>query len=143
MTQPKWKTIQATDYSRIQVDETGVYAPEMEVAQDCENGTFEVFRFSLDRLKRDEESGFLIPFGWDESWPYGASVYREWFDRDLARVADSIGSKVADLRTALCSDGTNDRAWAYEAIGGYHGFVNLDSDPLTLTESELDARWEK
>lgn len=41
----------------------------------------------------------------------------------------------------FCSDDIAKRAWAYREIGQYHGFENLDSDPLTLTKSEVNARY--
>jgi hypothetical protein len=36
MAQPVWKTIMSTDYSRVMIDTTGAYAPQMEVAQEYE-----------------------------------------------------------------------------------------------------------
>jgi hypothetical protein len=145
MSQPTWRTLTATDYSRIEVDETGVYAPEMEIAQDLENGSFEVFRFSLDRLREvaGEVSGkvYLVTERYRPDWPHPLPAYDEWFAKDLAEVATSHGTTEEELRAALCSEDPKDRGWAYESIGGHWGFVNLDTDPLILTAEELDQRW--
>ncbi len=146
MSQPKWSTIQRTDYSCIQIDETGVYAPEMEIAQDLENGTFEVSRFSLDRLKLSHGGyGYLIPLAYTEDWPHPVHMYREWFDGEgeLTAIARFIGSTENELRTAFQSLDTLARAWAWESVGSYWGFANLDGDPLILTEDELNERWAK
>lgn len=67
-----------------------------------------------------------------------------WFDKSaadiLARPQDSKGlpevadyADVPDIRTDLCSDDICARARAYEAIGMYYGFDNLDSYPLHFT----------
>jgi hypothetical protein len=32
---------------------------------------------------------------------------------------------------------------AYETVGGYHGFDNFDGYPLTLTDAEFNARWDR
>lgn len=51
MTQPIWKLVFATDYSALYTDETGVYEPELVIAQEIDDeNTFEVFRFSCDQL---------------------------------------------------------------------------------------------
>lgn len=143
MSQPEWRTLYQTDYSMVQIDKTGVYAPEMEIAQEIGGGKWQVFRFSLDKLKKVKHDGkvYLIPDKWDASWPYPASSYEEWFAKDLPQVANSIGAEVSELRTALCSKDPKQRAWAYESIGGYHGFDNLDSYPETYTEDEFNERW--
>lgn len=139
--QPRWKCIQATDYDRVLVDETGVYVPEMEIAEEAREGRFKVFRFSLDRLK--EVNGFLVPFTYGADWPHPVASYEEWFADDLPDVERTCGLDPGTLRALLLSDEPLARAEAYECIGQHHGFVNLDSDPLMLTENELDARWSK
>jgi hypothetical protein len=63
--QPKWKLVYATDYSALYVDETGVYDPQLQIAQ--ENGDHDeddlasvaayVYRFDLDRCKVSDPNG--------------------------------------------------------------------------------------
>jgi len=142
--QPEWEALYTTDEERVEVDKTGVYPPEMEVAQDLEDGDddgghFEVFRFSLDRLK--EVKGYLVSERYQADWPHAASQYQEWFVKSLPEVARSMGTTATKLRAAFCSKDAKDRAWAYSSVGGHHGFVNLDNYPLTLTTEELDKRW--
>lgn len=147
--QPAWRTLYATDYSRVETDDTGVYAPEMEVAQeiaDEPDGTFDVFRFSLDRLQSvfpDGGAHCLIPVNYGASWRHPAADYDAWFTCGLDDVASSCGTTHRELVEALTGDDIAARAWAYECIGGYHGYANLDSDPLRLTEDELNTRWNR
>lgn len=182
--QPQWKTVYATDYSRLLVDETGVYVPELEINQeihdsseiidcphcknlgivvdDCpeycddgktENGNkFEVYRVCLERYKTvtvegalDENENettvtHLVPFGYDENWTHPARSYVPWFD--LSAVAASCGIERDELVSDLCSADPIDLARAYDAIAGYYGWHEFDQYPLTLTETELNKRWE-
>lgn len=151
MSQPEWKTLWCADYELVQEDTTGVYDPEMEVAEEIEEGRFEVYRFSLDRFKLvddpDPDEGtvpakLVVPFGYDSSWALHPSRYREWFIDDLASVANCVGSTEQELIAALCSEDVRARAGVYVDIGSCHGFMNLDGYPLTLTEQELDERWD-
>lgn len=146
MSQPIWKLLYATDYSALYVDTTGVYDPEMQIAEEIfgapEHERFLVFRFPIERLKRvTDEDGFsyVVPYRYEPSWPYPASQYREWYLDDLASVARSVGTATEALIVALCSESPRDRAWAFEAIGGYHGYDNLDSYPLRISEHRMNA----
>lgn len=140
MSQPNWKQVCSTDTSRLLVDTTGVYPPEMEIAQEDEGAKrFYVYRVVLDPVKKVGK--YLVPAGYTESWTHPVHSYNEWYAKDLASVARSCGTTKAKLVAALCSDEPQDRAWAYDCIGGHHGFDNFDSDPLVLTERELNMRW--
>lgn len=154
MSQPKWKLKTATEDFAVFEDETGEYEAEMEVAQNTgevieteegEEKVFLVYRFSLDRLKRVRgkvsNKLFVVPAKWDKSWPHPLPDYEEWFIKSLKEVASFVSSSVNDLIAAFCSKNVMDRAGAYEAIGSYHGFENLDSYPQTMPESKLNARW--
>lgn len=156
--QPKWKRVaQLGDVNPVEygglfvyVDTTGVYPPEAEklFAPDGDIKVWQSHRFVLENLKlvRDGDNTYLVPARFDESglWPYPARHYDEWFHKDLASVADYISSDVEELRLAFISDDPRSRAWAWEAIGAYHGFDNLDSYPVTYTKrSELPARFKK
>jgi hypothetical protein len=124
MAQPKWRLIDSADYYAIYEDTTGVYPEEAVVAQEISekpydhDGTFEVFRFPLDRLE--------------------AGGHEEWFERDLGSVANSVGATKAELLADLRSADPMRRFRAYEAIGGYHGYHNLDDYPRKLHGDQLD-----
>jgi hypothetical protein len=130
-------------------DTTGVYPEEAELllvdeSADGESDTWTVYRFILDRLKQVKtgEAIYLVPIRFDDSWPHAVSQYDEWFHEDLARVASYTGQTLQELRAAFCSENATDRASAYQAIGDYHGFDNLDSYPLTFkTRAEVEARY--
>lgn len=145
--QPQWRRLLATDYSQVFVDETGVYPPEMEIAQEYDTGKrikFIVYRFPLERLKlvrAGDGKTYLVPIAYEEGWPHPVADYRVWFAKDLKGVASSIGSTKRELIEALTSDDVNALAWAYESIGGYHGYENLDGYPQSLTETQLNKRW--
>lgn len=105
-----------------------------------------VYRFILDRLKQVQvnETVYLVPVKFDESWPNYVSKYDEWFHKDLARVASYVGQTLQEMRDAFCSDDPRVRAFAYEALGDYHGYENLDSYPLTFTSrEEVEARYKR
>jgi hypothetical protein len=91
-----------------------------------------VYRFDLDR--------FGLVINDDGTW---SLVPREWFQDSLTAIArcSDYPDGVDGLRKDLCSPDIRERAWAYRDIGMYHGFVNLDSYPLTLTRAEVNARY--
>lgn len=64
-----------------------------------------------------------------------------WFADSIGKIAECSGALRRELIDELCSSGPTSRAMAYQDIGRYHGFDNLDSYPITLTESELAARY--
>ncbi len=151
MSQPIWSKVYSTDTEALFVDTTGVYPPELEHAdelesEDGEDSTWYLYRFPLDRCKvvHGEVSGkgYLVPYTYDAAtYPHPLPQYEEWFAKDLAGVASYVGSTRDDLVSALCCEDPATRAEAYSAIGSYHGFLNLDGYPLTLTEAEFDKRW--
>jgi hypothetical protein len=149
MSQPKWKLVYATDYSAVFEDETGVYPPEMEIASEYEDRRertrFMLHRFPLDPLKKVKRDGktYIVSWRWAPEWPHPIKDYEDWFIKDLGDVARSIGSTKEELINALTSEDPKELAWAYEAIGGYHGLDNLDSHPLDLSEKNLEERIEK
>lgn len=145
MSQPEWEEVYRTDYSALFQDKTGEYPPELEIRQEIDDTErdgvidVEVFRFSLDRLKlvadsEDPLKHYLVPEAYEESWPYAASQYEEWFTEDLPAVASSIGCKAEELIAALTGEDINARAWAYESIGGYFGFMNLSYPRIVQEE---------
>lgn len=146
MSQPKWKLLWSTDYSALFVDETGVYDPEMMIAQESDDDgktKFQVFRFSVDKQKevRKGNTIYVVPDRYDESWPHPIKVYEEWYIKDLKKVANSVGGSVEELIEQLASDNPSTRSGAYESIGGYHGFMNFDQYPETWSEKKMDKDW--
>lgn len=141
--QPHWRLVYESDYSSLYEDTTGVYAPELEIFEDDESsGTSQMFRFSIDRCAlehadRDDPTSrtYLVPasIAGRTDLPNPIHHYEVWFAKDLASVADSVGSTAGDLIEALCCEDAPTRAVAYEAIGGYHGFLNFDQYPRELT----------
>jgi len=83
-------------------------------APESDEGQWEIFRFDLDKPSEDE-----------------------WFMDDLESVGSFIGSSADELREAFMSEDVKERAWAYESVGSYHGFNNLDGYPLTLDYREV------
>jgi hypothetical protein len=129
-------------------DTTGVYPEEAELlsSPDSDGGTWTVHRFSVDRLERVDINGrtLLVPFGFPKrtDLPHPIDQYEEWFSEDLERVASYIGQPLEELRGDLCSEDACKRAFAYRAIGEYHGLDNLDSYPLAFADrSEVESRY--
>lgn len=131
MTQPNWRLVYTTDYSALYEDTTGVYAPELSIAEENEDGTYRVFRFSVDQCALVGDLLVLASIAGRTDLPHPMPSYVEWFAKDLASVASSVGSTKEDLIEALCCADAGTRACAYEAIGGYHGMINFDQYPET------------
>ena len=158
MAQPKWRVVYQTDYSTLFEDTTGVYPPELEVAEEYEGKRgktrFLVFRVVLDRLKevggrgayfrgQATKDSYVIPYAYDRSWSHPIESYKEWFSDSLGAVARSAGGDRQDLVDALCSDDPRERAAAYQDIAGHHGWENFDSEPLDLSEAEFEKRMDE
>lgn len=143
--QPKWRLRTSVDEWAILEDETGVYSPEVEYAQETMPGRrtiFELYRFSLDRLKRvvHEDQIYYVPFAYEANWPHPIHMYKEWYLGDLESVANTVGRTKQDMLDALCSDDPEELWRVYQDIGSYHGFANLDAYPLMLSEAKFKAR---
>ena len=151
--QPVWKLlanlgdVNPVDHGGLFVyqDLTGVYPEECEklVSPDDDNGTWYMYRFILDRLELHGKA-CLVPFGFTTrtDLPYPIESYEEWFSKDIEHVAETIGESADVLRLMFCSADPIERARAYESIGDYHGFDNLDSYPLIFSNrSDVTARY--
>ena len=151
MSQPEWQLLSSTDCTALYVDTTGVYPPELAVAdevdhddEDIEATAAIVHRFPLERcwVVDREEASLLVsadPHRAHEL-PHPVSSYVPWFVSSLRQVAESAGTAPKDLSDALCSDDPIELAMAYEAIGGYCGYDNFDAEPQEWTASEF-AEW--
>lgn len=146
MGQPKWKLLWSTDSSALFIDQTGEYPPEMMIDQEDEEAEIHyVYRFPIPKLKivRRDDKAYLLPENYQDSWMHPIHRYEEWFTKDLPRVAASIGSSLDEMIEWLTSTDPSVRSGAYDAIGGYHGFDNLDSYPQTWSEKEFKKKWPK
>lgn len=173
MSQPKWKLVanlgdvHPLEYGGyfVYVDETDVYEAEGELLleptedacgqcreevchndydeciYDCTCHNYTVYRFSLERCTLIDgilsDNKFHLDF---MAW-FGYRDADRPQDSDLNDVAKSADMPtIADM---LCSSDLIERAKAYQAIGEYHGFENLDAYPLTLTRAEVEARYQE
>ena len=150
--QPDWEIVTSTDSTALYRDKTGVYPPELMVAEenddvdeeDIEATAAHVYRFPLDRSWKvidGDDASYVTsqdPARTSEL-PHPLRSYEPWFVSSLGSIADSIGSTLTEIVDALCSDDMNKLAWAYEAIGNYHGFINFDESPEEWTASEFAA----
>lgn len=131
------------DYFSVFVDETGVYPPEMVLAQDVADDAskFVVYRFPLERFKVVKRSGsnFLVNDAWRPDWPHNTASYEPWFLNDLDDVASSCGRTKADIIKDLVDADPMRRSRAHEDIGGYFGFDNFDHYPRVMTEKKMSA----
>lgn len=156
MSQPQWELVYATDYSALYRDTTGVYDPELVVAQelddvdedDIEATAAVVYRFPLERCWRvtetDEDTGETSTYITDmdpareSELPHPLSSHKPWYRDSLGDIARSSGIPIAELIDALCSDDPATLANAFEAIGGHHGYANFDSYPDEWTATEFE-----
>jgi hypothetical protein len=156
MSQPEWELIYATDYSALYRDKTGVYDPELTIVQtvddadedDIEATAAVVYRFPLERCWRVTEPTSEATFktfltdmdpARESELPYPLRSYVPWYAKSLGEAASSYGMPIAELTDALCSDDPKALAYAFEAIGGHHGYDNFDQYPEEWTATEFEA----
>lgn len=149
-----WKTVYQTDSEWLRVKKDGT-EPTLELAEEIgtyeddegvEQRKFQLFRIDIERFKlvqdpEDPLKAYLVPQGYDTSWPHPLKSYEEWFARDLEKIARSAGRNALELAQAFTSADPKVRAGAYRDVIGYSGAAEFDTDPLELTEPELDERW--
>jgi hypothetical protein len=118
----------------IYEDENGAAEAEFLIApsEPEDKGKWFAYRFALDRCTLI--NGVLSDNRFHSDKP-------EWFASRLEDVARFVGMELSEMQRLLISDSPVERAHGYEAIGSYHGFENLDSYPLTLTEDEARKRY--
>lgn len=156
--QPNWECIgQLGDKNPIDHggyfilrDRTGVYPEEGEKLfppedPDERGAKWEVRRFILDRCTY--QNGILSDNQFHPNhaaWfakPESERAERPQDTTYLKGVADYISSTVEEMIEWFCSENALDRARAYEAVGDYHGWANLDDYPLELTKTEVKRRY--
>lgn len=137
MSQPDWKTVchvgdsNPVDYSGgfVQVDQTGVYAPECTwiEAGESETDPVTVYRFILEPCTY--VNGILSDNRFHPDKP-------AWFAKHVEGVAMFKGDEPQNVIDQFCNPDPTDSAWAWIDLGQYAGFDNLDSYPLTMTPDE-------
>ena len=100
-----------------------------------------VYRFELECLKL--VGGFLVPMRYDPSWHHPLEKYDEWFSDSIPKMAAYAGVSEDELRKAFTSQNPHELAFAYELVGNYHGLENLDSDPLSLTQEQVEKQFKE
>jgi hypothetical protein len=170
MSQPKWKLVANLGNVNplehggyfVYVDETGVYEAEGELLlapheddcgqcrttcfndydqciYECECHNYQVYRFSLDQCTLIDGILSDNKFHPDEMAWFGYRDKDRPQDSDLNDVAKF--ADMPDIAELLCSKNPVDRAFAYRAIGEYHGLENLDTYPITLSRAEAEERY--
>lgn len=147
-TQPVWKYLanlgDATPllYGGLFVytDETGVYPPEAElllepaddIDVDSPKARWTVFRFIL------EPCTYINGVLSDNKYHPNKAA---WFAKDLPSLASFIGMELETLISLFTSADPCQRAHAWQSVGDYWGFDNLDSYPEKYTRAEIEARY--
>jgi hypothetical protein len=159
--QPTWRTIanlgdvNPLDHGGyfVMIDQTGQYQAEAELLvvpeHDDDSELYMVYRFILDPCTYDKETDTLS----DNCYH---PLHSAWFakseseraerpqdDTYLQDVCDSCDIKKQALIELFLSHNVVKRAEVYHMIGDYHGWDNLDADPLRLTREEAEQRLAK
>jgi hypothetical protein len=125
-------------------DVTGVYQDEAEYVdpyeQHGEVKEWRIWRYPIDRLKchphPDTGRPMLIPRRYQDNWPHAAHSYEEWFSKDIGGVCSYIGMEPDTFREHICGEDPWLRSRAWQSVGDYWGFMNLDSYPLIIKDRE-------
>ncbi len=146
-TQPVWKLVanlgdaDPITYGGLFVytDETGTYPPKcerLEPSGEDDHGqptSWEIHRFTLEPCTY--ANGILSDNPYHPDDP-------AWFADSLDGIASCMGYDKFSLIGHFLSDDPIQRAWAWCAVGDYHGYENLDSYPITFTDrDEIEARY--
>lgn len=158
MTQPQWNRIanlgdQSANHGNLDYgaffvyeDTTGVYPPEAELIEEPieDEDTVTVYRFELPRCTYI--NGILS----DNQFHPELSV---WFapsaveraarpqDSNLAQLCETMDLTEDEFIRLITSEDPRNRAIAWRMVGEYHGFENLDGYPLTMSQTEAEARY--
>jgi len=115
---------------------------EAVVIEPLADGQIIVYRFELEQFKFID--GMLVSMGFNLTWPYPINHYDEWFHSgtDFHKLAKFAGLSIPELEQAFCSPDILIRAKAYEIIGEYYGYINLDGYPDKFTIKQF-KEWAK
>lgn len=150
--QPEWEfvsnlgDVNPIDHGGLFVyrDKTGVYPPEMvklEPLGEDDYGdptSWEIHRVPLEPCTfiggiLSDNKYHPTSCAWFATTPQKMRE-RPQDGKGLADIAESNGVNESTLIEWLTSDNPVDRAMVWEAIGNHHGWANLDSYPLTITD---------
>ena len=152
----EWKTLYQTDREWLRIKRDGS-EPTLEVADEV--GTYEdedgydqpvflLHEFEVERKKLVPDPSnprkiYLVPEGYEPSWPHPLSSYEEWFgdEESLEEVARSTGTTPLELAQAFTSPDPKVRAGSYMAVADHFGLDNFDNYPRKIKEPELNERW--
>ena len=107
------------------------------------------YRVALDRFKLvcsvDDpinDTGFLVPDHWDNTWPWGPENH-EWWDTPEFRqnFMDAMQLPWSEFTDSICSGDSVKRALAWKEISEFYGMHELDDQPIRETEAELRKRF--
>lgn len=84
-------------------------------------------RFQGHKIEVSEEGNQWTVYTFDLD--YVSNCFAEWFGRDLPSVATYVDMGLHELCAAFRSSNIMDRAFAYQAVGDYFGYHNLDGYP--------------
>lgn len=93
-----------------------------------------VYRFGLDKCTLVD--GVLSDNPYHPNKP-------AWFAKNIDSIASFGGISPEELRKLFCSDNPVERGLAYELLGHYSGFFELDHYPLNVTRAEAKRRYRR
>lgn len=67
--------------------------------------------------------------------------YDKW--KRFVEVGEGIEKTPEEFAEMFCDERPEVRAQAYREIAEYHGWMNFDDDPLTLSRKEVKERYKK
>lgn len=169
--QPIWIEVYRTDHSRLRIDITQQYDPELDLFEEMywdeqprgEHG-FEVHTIDLERYKIWRQTAFprdLFRSEWrgrgePRSRRHSTDVLVPFkYDPDtwvgdpasrepwfdIANAADSAGIDTNELVEWLCSDDPRQLATAYEVLVGHYGKMEFDQGPIQFDNEDQLNRW--
>jgi len=145
--QPNWKLVaqlgdvNPLDHGGLFVyeDATGVYPPEMAKLDPPEDSMAD-----SPQAKWTEYRAILEPctfIGGILSDNKFHAAHPAWFADSIGSIANSMDIPVSELIDSITNGNTPYRAAAWQAIGDYHGWENLDQYPLSFTREEIESRY--
>lgn len=87
---------------------------------------WDLYEFDLDQLQIKDD--LLVN-------EYGN---KEFYSDKLESISECIGVLIEELTASFASPDPMVRVWAYDAVGSYYGFIELDSNPLTVDRKKID-----
>jgi len=102
-----------------------------------------VFVFDVEKpilLRDDRLRPMLVDAVWTPELGKPES-HEEWYSSELVQVGRCCGTTAEDLAQRITSKDPVGRLSAYCDIGQLYGWINLDHDPLMLTQHEAYARY--